>query len=412
MGAYTFRAVDRAGNATTGVLEAASAAAARQDLRARGLLPVEVAASGREPARAAAGKALPAAGIGRLGSGVGARELTLLTRQLATLIGSGVRIEDALGTVAQQSPPRVAAILLNVRASVLEGLSFGAALGAYPAVFSEYYRASVSAGEQSGQLDQVMRHLAAFVEGRARNAQSVQLALLYPALLALVSLGIITMLMTYVMPDIIRVFTARGADLPLITRGLIVVSEAVRAWGLAALVALALGLFAFRRWMRAPANRVRVHRFLAENRLTARYVTRVNSAQFTGTLATLVQSRVPLVEALAAASAVTPNLHVRRAVEAATVRVREGASLRDAISAAQVFPPMLVAMIASGEAGGNLGETLARAADDQQRDLDAWVRTLVALVEPAILLVMGGLVMMMVLAILLPIVSMNNLVGL
>ena len=124
-----------------------------------------------------------------------------------------------------------------------------------------------------------------------------------------------------------------------------------------------------------------------------------------------MQSRVPLVEALAAAAAVTPNLYVRQRIEAATTRVREGASLRDAVSAAGCFPPMLVAMIASGEAGGDLGETLARAADDQQRDLDAWVRTLVALVEPAILLVMGGLVMMMVLAILLPIVSMNNLAG-
>ncbi len=179
-----------------------------------------------------------------------------------------------------------------------------------------------------------------------------------------------------------------------------------------ALAALVVAIVIFRRWLRTPANRLSLHRVLARSRLTARYVTRVNSAQFTGTLATLVQSRVPLVEALAAAAAVTPNLYIRRSVEAATLRVREGASLRDAISATGVFPPMLIAMIASGEAGGNLGETLSRAADDQQRDLDAWVRTLVAMVEPAILLVMGGLVMMMVLAILLPIVSMNNLVGL
>ncbi len=409
MGAFTYRAVDRSGKSLSGVLEAVSAAAARQDLRARGLLPVEVAASGREVAPDSRGKDTPFA---RLFSGIGSRDLTLLTRQLATLIGSGVRIEDALRTVAQQSPPRVASILLNVRAAVLEGRSFGQALADYPVVFSEYYRASITAGEQSGQLDQVMRHLATFVEGRSRNAQSVQLALLYPALLACVSLGIIIMLMTYVMPDIIRVFTSRGADLPLLTRALIVISEALSAYGLMALAALAIAIVVFRRWLRTPANRLSLHRVLARNRLTARYVTRVNSAQFTGTLATLVQSRVPLVEALAAAAAVTPNLYIRKSVEAATLRVREGASLRDAISATAVFPPMLIAMIASGEAGGNLGETLSRAADDQQRDLDAWVRTLVAMVEPAILLVMGGLVMMMVLAILLPIVSMNNLVGL
>jgi general secretion pathway protein F len=407
MAAFTYRAVDPGGKPQSGVLEAVSAVSARADLRARGLLPIAVAAS-RGTAGRPAGRSL----LGGLRPAVGARDLTLITRQLATLIGSGVRIEDALRTVAQQSPPRVAAVLLNVRAAVLDGRSFGQALTEYPGVFSESYRASVAAGEQSGQLDQVTRHLAAFVESRARNAQAIQLALIYPALLALVSAGIVVLLMTYVMPDIVRVFTARGADLPLLTRGLIVVSEALRAWGFAGALTLGVAAIAGRRWLAASGNRLRVHRLLAENRASARFVRRLSSAQFSGTLATLVQSRVPVVEALAAAGAVTPNLHIRARVEAAAARVREGASLRDAIGAAHCFPPMLIAMIASGEAGGNLGEALARAADDQQRDLDAWVRTLVALAEPAILLVMGGLVMVMVLAILLPIVSMNNLAGL
>lgn len=409
MAAFTYRAVDRTGKPSSGVLEAVSAASARQDLRARGLLPVEVTASRAQ--RGAAAKPVRPSLLARLRPAVGTRDLTLITRQLATLIGSGVRIEDALRTVASQSPPRVAAVLLNVRASVLDGRSFGQSLAEYPGVFSEFYRASVMAGEQSGQLDQVMRHLAAFVENRARNAQAVQLALLYPALLATVSLGIITMLMTYVMPDIVRVFTSRGADLPLLTRGLIVISEALRAYGLIAVLGVLLGALGLRRWLAVPTNRLRFHRLLAQSRTTARFVTRISAAQFSGTLATLVQSRVPLVEALAAASAVTPNRFIRARVEEATARVREGASLRDAISAAAVFPPMLIAMIASGEAGGNLGETLTQAADDQQRDLDAWVRTLLALVEPAILLLMGGLVMLMVLAILLPIVSMNSLAG-
>ena len=408
MVAFSYRAVDRSGKAHVGVLEAANVLAARQDLRARGLLPVEVAPSDRQ-----GGDATPVtkSAFGRFRKGVGSRDLTLITRQLATLIASGVRIEDALRTVSQQSAPRVAALLLNIRASVLDGRSLGQALNDYPHIFSEYYRASVAAGEQSSQLDQVMLHLAAFVENRARNAQSVQLALLYPALLATVSLGIITLLMTYVMPDIIRVFTSRGADLPLLTRGLITLSEGLRAYGLAALLLVGLGILGFRRWLAAPRNRLAFHRFLADNPATARFVIRVNSAQFSGTLATLVRSHVPLVEALAAAGAATPNLHIRQRLEEATARVREGASLRDAIGAAGCFPPMLVAMIGSGEAVGNLGEALASAADNQQRDLDAWVRTMVALVEPAILLVMGGLVMMMVLAILLPIMSMNDLAG-
>ena len=408
MAAFAYRAVDRSGRSQSGVLEAASIVSARAELRARGLLPVDVAASTTGARPGPEGVPL----LERLLPAVGAHDLMLITRQLATLIGSGVRIEDALRTVAQQARPRVAAVLLNVRAAVLDGRSFGQALAEYPAVFSGFYRASVAAGEQSGQLEKVLRHLSAFLENRARNAQAIQLALIYPSILAALSFAIISMLMTYVMPNITRVFTTNGVDLPLITRGLIFVSGAFRSWGLPVALMVALAVVGFRRWLRDPANRLRFHRLLARSRLTSRYVHRVSSAQFTGTLAMLVQSQVPLVEAMEAAAAVTPNLQVRKLAETAASRVREGGNLRDAMQGAGCFPPMLIAMIASGEAGGNLGEALARAADDQQRDLDAWVRTMVALVEPGILLVMGGLVMLMVLAIMLPIISMNNLAGL
>ena len=185
MGAFAYRAVDRAGKAQPACSRPRARRRRARTCGARGLLPVEVAASGRHAGDGPARTPI----LERLRPGVGSRDLTLITRQLATLIGSGVRIEDALRTVAQQSPPRVAAVLLNVRAAVLDGRSFGQALGDYPPVFPEFYRASIAAGEQSGQLDQVMRHLAAFVENRSRNAQTVQLALLYPALLATVVAG-------------------------------------------------------------------------------------------------------------------------------------------------------------------------------------------------------------------------------
>jgi general secretion pathway protein F len=222
---------------------------------------------------------------------------------------------------------------------VRDGQSFGAALGAHPRVFSDYYRASVLAGEQSGQLDQVMGHLAAFVENRARNAQAVQLALLYPALLAVVSAGIITLLMAYVVPDIVRVFTARGANLPLLTRALIGASAAVRDWGLAALLAaLAAGL-GFHQWLKAPANKLRFDRWLATARPTARLVTRINAAQFSGTLATLVRSRVPLVEALSAAASATPNRFVRAQVEGRRRAGARGGELARRGGRGQVLPP-------------------------------------------------------------------------
>ena len=407
MAAYRFRAMDAAGKPQSGMIEAATPAAARHMLRGRGLLPLEVQASVTTTKTAARNSSLAS----RSGGRIPLAALTLVTRQMATLLGSGLRIEDALSTIAQGQPPKVAGILLTLRGSVLEGRSFADALTAYPQVFSEFYRASVKAGEQAGKVDQVMTHLAAFVESRARNRQTVQLALLYPALLALVSLSIITLLMAFVVPDIVRVFTSRGADLPFLTRALIGVSAFVRGYGLFVGLAAALALLAFGRWGQVPHNRLAIHRALAENRLTARLVQRMNAAQFAGTLATLVQSGVRLIEALGAAADVTPNLHVRAKVAEVTEKVRQGSSLRRAMEEARVFPPMLVAMVASGEATATLGPALAHAAADQQRDLDAWVRAMVALVEPAILLVMGGLVMVMVLAILLPIVSMNGLAG-
>ena len=408
MAAFRFKALDDTGKPHIGMLEAVSPVAARQQLRARNLLPLEVIASVKaDRSKPDIAGSVPHAP--RTGPRMPLTTLTLVTRQMATLLGSGLRIEDALSTIAQGLPPKVAGILLTVRASVLEGRTFGDALATYPQVFSDFYRASVRAGESAGKLDQVMTHLANFVENRARNRQTVQLALLYPALLAVVSLAIITLLMAFVVPDIVRVFTSRGTDLPFLTRALIAVSALVRGYGLYAGILLIAAGFAWARWLRTPANRLSWHRVMATTRLTAKLVQRMNASQFAGTLATLVQSRVPLIEALVAAADVTPNLHIRARVAEITEKVRQGTSLKRAMEESSVFPPMLVAMVASGEATGNLGPALDRAATDQQRDLDAWVRAMVALVEPAILLVMGGMVMVMVLAILLPIVSMNGL---
>jgi general secretion pathway protein F len=398
MAAYQFRAVDGAGKSHAGVMEAASAAAARQGLRAKGWLPVDVTE------RVAAVHGQKAAS-----PRMALTALNLVTRQMATLLGSGLRIEEALTTIASGQPPRVAAILLNVRGAVMEGRSFADALATYPQAFSDYYRASVRAGEQAGKLDQVMGHLAAHVEHRSRNRQSVQLALLYPALLGVVSLAIIMLLMTYVVPDIVKVFRDRGADLPLLTRALIAISDGVRGYGIYALLGSLLVAFGVERWLKRPANRQRWHGVLARGRFTARLVQRLNATQCAGTLATLLLAQVPLVEALAAAADVIPNLHIRARMREATDKVRQGMSLQRAMAEAGVFPPMMIAMVASGEASGHLGRALDHAATEQQRDLDAWVKAVVALVEPAILVVMGGLVMAMVLAILMPIVSLNGL---
>ncbi|KIN74991.1 general secretion pathway protein F [Sulfitobacter noctilucae] len=402
MPAFQYQAVDPSGKKTKGLLEAASAAAARAELRARDLLPLSVEATRQR------------AGASR---GVGSHRLSfkkqvLVTRQLATLVGAQVRIEDALKIVTEQmSGTRDVSLLLNLRSAIVDGRSFAEALEDVPGSFDEYYRASVRAAESAGKLPEVLEHLALHIEDRARNRQSLQLALIYPALLALVSVGVIVALLTFVVPDIVRVFTARGADLPGLTRGLIAVSDWMTRWGLMVGGALALGLLAGLALLRQPALRLQWDGWLIRAPLIGPLVLRMNAAQFSGTLATLVQSGVPLAEALRAASGTVPNRFMRKRVGEITQAVQDGAALSRAVTAAKVFPPMLIAMIASGEASGKLGESLNKAAIDQAAGLKATVSTIVALVEPAVLLVMGGVVMLLVMAILMPIVGLNGLAG-
>ncbi|MBN2971095.1 type II secretion system F family protein [Roseomonas aeriglobus] len=406
MPAYAYRAADRSGATKKGVIEAASAPAARAMLRERSLLPLAVEPAGAKP-QTAGSITLPS-----LRRGVSAKQLATLTRQLATLIGSEIPVEEALRLVAQQSEARqVSALLLDVRGSILDGRSFAAALGNHPKAFPEFYRASVAAGENSGRLTHVLNHLAQFVETRQANAQKLQLALIYPALLATVSVGIIVLLMIYIVPDIVRVFVSRGAELPFLTRALIAISAFLQNWGLALLLALlVLGLIVGR-WLRVPANRLKLDRMFAERRPFKRFSRQHNAARFAGSLATLVESAVPLVEALQAAAAVTPNRHIRDRALTVAARVREGLSLRAAMAEAAVFPSMLTALVASGESSGKLAPALGRASSELDRELDALAATLVALVEPMVLLLMGGMVLMMVLAILLPIINLNNLVS-
>ena len=407
MPAFAYRAADRAGATRKGVIEASSPVAARALLREQALLPMSV-----EPANDR-GTAIGSISLPRLRRGVSARQLATLTRQIATLVGSDIPIEEALRLVATQSEARsVSTLLLEVRGSILDGRSFAASLANHPKAFPEFYRASVAAGESSGRLSHVLEHLAHFVETRHANAQKLQLALLYPALLATVSIGIMVLLMIYVVPDIVRVFVSRGADLPFLTRALIALSSFLQNWGLALLLAILVGGFLFGRWVRVPANRLRLDRTFAERRPFKRLSRQVNAARFAGSLATLVESAVPLVEALHAAAAVTPNLHIRARAMTVAARVREGLSLRAAMTESAVFPSMLTAIVASGESSGKLAPALGRASDELERELDALVATLVALVEPMVLLMMGGLVLMMVLAILLPIINLNNLVTL
>ncbi len=407
MPVFAWQAVDAEGKPHKGTIEATSDVGARQLVRDRGLLPTSVAlASERRTTDLSKGIVI-------FRPKVSSKTLSAVTRQLSTLIGSDIRIEEALRIAAQQTEGQpIGVVLTDVRSAILEGRSFAAALARHPKVFPEFYRASIAAGEQSGKLTTVLSHLTDFVGNQEKARRKVQLALLYPALLAGVSLLMITLMMIYVVPDIVKVFVSRGAELPFLTRALIALSAFVQTFGVYVLIALTVAGVAWNRWLVVPANARRFAELLLKTPPFAGFVQHLNAARFAGSLATLVRSDVPLVEALQASAAVTPNRFARERALLVAARVREGSSLRRAMADADVFPPLLLAIVAAGEQSGKLGHGLERAAQDLEQELDSLVQALVSLVEPGVLLVMGGIVLLMVLAILMPIVNLNNLAGL
>ncbi|MGA4634209.1 GspF family T2SS innner membrane protein variant XcpS [Pseudomonas solani] len=405
MAAFEYLALDARGRPQKGVLEADSARQVRQLLREKQLAPLEVKAT-RTREQAASG--------GRLGfaRGLSARDLALVTRQLATLVQAALPIEEALRAAAAQSTsPRIQSMLLAVRARVLEGHSLAGSLREFPAAFPELYRATVAAGEHAGHLGPVLEQLADYTEQRQQSRQKIQLALLYPVILMCASLGIVSFLLGYVVPDVVRVFIDSGQTLPLLTRGLIALSDFVKHWGwMVALLAIAAFIGA-RVALREEAIRSRWHGLVLRIPLVGGLVRATDTARFASTLAILTQSGVPLVEALGIGAEVIANRVIRTDVILAAQKVREGGSLTRALEASGQFPPMMLHMIASGERSGELDQMLARTARNQENDLGAQIALLVGLFEPFMLVFMGAVVLVIVLAILLPILSLNQLVG-
>lgn len=403
MAAFQYAAMDKRGRTRRGLLEGDTARQVRQQLRERGLTPVEVdEVTGREQR---------GGGHRQWGMRIGATELALVTRQLATLVSSGFPLEEALGSVARQAGgKRLSSLLLAVRTRVLEGHTLATALSDFPRVFPELYRATVAAGEQSGHLDVVFERLADYTEARQQMRQKIGLALFYPLLLTSVAILIVAGLLTYVVPQVVQVFASIGQQLPLLTRSLIAVSDFLRTYGLllvGALAALALG---FGYGMRRPGFRRPMHRLLLRLPLIARLIRGINTARYARTFSILMASGVPVLEALRISSQVISNLPMHEAVEQAAVRVKEGASLHTAINESGYFPPMTVQLIASGEASGRLETMLERAAVQQERETETLIAALLGIFEPVLILSMGVVVLTIVLAILLPIFDLNQMV--
>jgi general secretion pathway protein F len=403
MGAYAYTAIDTGGKERHGVIEGDTARHVRSLLREQQLLPVTIEEVVQQESRHSRGFSLT--------RGVSAADVSLATRQLATLVRAGLPLEEALLAVSQQSErPRVQSILLGVRAKVMEGHTLAAGLAEFPRVFPEIYRATVSAGEQSGHLDAVLERLAEYTESREQMRQKVMGAMLYPVVLTVMCFGIVSLLLTYVVPKVVEVFENTKAKLPLATQVLIGVSGFLRNYGLWLLIALAVLGFAAWRALKVPATRRRYHRALLQLPVFGRLLRGFNTARFTRTLSILTASAVPVLDSLRISAEVVTNLPMRDAVEDAAQRVREGAPIGRSLSSSRLFPPMTIHLISSGESSGELTAMLERAAINQERELEGLLTALVGLLGPLLIIAMGLFVMGIVFAMLLPIFEMSSLI--
>lgn len=408
MAAFGYVALEPTGKQQKGVLEADSARHARQMLRDRGLTPIQVDVAVAQSRERAGSRER---GLSLFGPRLSGSELAAVTRQLATLVEAGLPIADAINVVAQQTESAGArSLLMSVRTRVLEGHTLAASLGEYPTAFPDLYRATVAAGEHSGHLDQVLEHLADHVETAQASRQKVQLAMLYPAILLIVAVLVVSGLMVFVVPDVVGVFVGQGQALPPLTSALIATSDFVVAWGIWCLAGVAALVAAFRYALRNEAFRLRVDRRLLSMPLLGRISRGYNTARFSSTLSILTSSGVPLVDAMGIAGEVLSNSWLQSKVREATRQVREGSSLKASLERSGYFPPMMIHMIGSGEASGSLDQMLARVASSQQRSMDNLIAALLGLFEPLMLLFMGGCVLLIVVAILQPIFNLNTLI--
>ncbi|HVS76687.1 MAG TPA: type II secretion system inner membrane protein GspF [Steroidobacteraceae bacterium] len=403
MGAFEYIALDNAGKERKGVLEGDTPRHIRQLLRERQLLPVTVS----EVAQREASRQRSFSFIRR----VSPADLSLFTRQLATLVRAGLPLEESLLAVSQQTEkPRVQSIILGVRSKVMEGHTLADGLAEFPRVFPEIYRATVSAGEQAGHLDNVLERLATYTESREEIRQKILAAMLYPIVLTVMCFVIVSALLVFVVPKVVSVFEASKAQLPLITRVLIGTSGFLRAHGIWLVVLAVIAVVAFQRWLRNPDARRRYHRLQLRLPLIGKLARGFNTARFTRTFSILSASSVPILEAMRISGEVVTNLPMRDAIVDAAARVREGAPIGRSLAASKLFPPMTVHLISSGESSGELDSMLEQAAVSQERELDGILAAMVGLLGPLLIVVMGLFVMGIVFAMLLPIFQMNDLI--
>lgn len=405
MPAFRYEAVDTSGSTKKGVVNADSVRSARADLRARDLAPItvepittQVDESGQTKARG-------------FGDRLSTVELALFTRQLASLLEASLPLEQAFSALLEQAErPFVRDLIASIRSEVMAGSSLSDALALHPRDFAEIYRALVASGEQIGQLSRVLSRLADYIERRNALVQKVKLAFTYPAIVTVVAFAIVIFLLTYVVPQIVSVFANTKQKLPFLTVVMLAISDFVRAYGWIVAILLVLAYLAWRTALKNPDIKRRWHTWLLTAPLYGKFERSLNTSRFASTLAITTGSGVPILRALQTSRDTLSNVAMREQVEEATNSVREGVGLARALSAHKHFPPMLIHMIRAGEVTGELPAMLDRASSAQEQDLERRAMTIAGLLEPILILAMGVVVLLIVLAVLMPIIEINQLV--
>jgi len=407
MAAFAYKAVDARGRNSNGVLEGDNARQVRQQLREKGLIPLAVEQVAERTQNGSGGFA-----FSLFKPRISASDLALLTRQLATLVESALPVEEALLAVAEQcEKPRQKNMMMAVRSKVVEGHGLAEALSEFPSVFDDLYRAMVAAGEKSGHLDTVLNRLADYTERRQQTRSQITQALIYPSLMLFFAFGIVMLLLTVVVPKIVGQFDHMGQDLPGITKALIAISSWLQNYGLILAVLIGILLIVSQRLLQQKNMQLRFHKVLLKLPLIGRVSRGMNTARFARTLSILSASSVPLLESMRISGDVLENQHIKNQVADAAINVKEGSSLRAALDKTKIFPPMMMHMIASGEKSGELQQMLGRAADNQDREFEALIGVSLKVFEPLLIVSMAGIVLFIVMAILQPILALNNMVN-
>jgi general secretion pathway protein F len=404
MAAFEYFALDNDGQSRKGILTGDSPRHIRTQLRDLGLNPVEVELLA-ERERTSKNKFFQRS--------VSVSSLALMTRQLATLVRAGMPLEEALRVLGDQTKnSRLQTVVAGLRSQITEGATLSGSLSKYPVVFPAYYWTMVEAGEASGRLDDILERLADYTEQQHYLRQKVAVAMIYPVILTFVAITVVIALLTYVVPEVVRVFEQTGQTLPLLTRWLIISSNFIRDYGLILLSIFVAIIFICIQLMRRQSIRRKLDKFLLGFPFFGDITRTINSARLARVLSILTDSGVTLVDALGIGVQIIKNIPIRQAVQDGITALNEGGRLHRAMHTSGYFPPLLVHMVSVGEESGELEKMLDRAATHHERELNTMITAATSLIEPILIIVMGSIVLTIVLAILLPIFEMNQLVGL